>query len=261
MSAISEYGFLSDCAGAALVDRACSIDWWCVPRFDSPSVFARLLDPDGGHWSIAPAAPFTSTRGYLGDSLVLRTVLRTEAGAVAVTVALADRLGDRARPQHWAEARDAVHDAVLDQAWSATAGAYSGAFGSDDLDASVLLLPLVGFLTGDDPRMLATIEAVRARLADGPLVRRWDGDTAGFLVCSFWLVECLALAGRVTDATAFFDRFLEHTNDLGLMPEEIDPATGEHLGNVPQAFSHVGLVNAAWRLTEAAGDQRSEDMQ
>lgn len=167
-------------------------------------------------------------------------------------VRLADRLGPGARPVEWARARDEVRAAVLEQSWCEDTGAYAGAFGSDRLDASVLLLPLVGFLPADDPRMLATIEAVRDQLADGPLVRRWKGDTAGFTISSFWLVECLALAGRVEEATASFEQLLALANDLGLYAEEIDPGTGRQLGNFPQAFSHIGLVNAAWRLTRAA---------
>ncbi len=176
-------------------------------------------------------------------------------------VKLADRLGPRAQPERWAQARDEIHTAVLKQAWSEHAQAYAGAFGSDALDASVLMLPLVGFLPADDPRMLATVTAVQQHLTDGWLVRRWQGDTAGFVICSFWLVECLALAGRVAEASQWFDRLLDHGNDLGLFAEEIDPATGEQLGNYPQAFSHVGLVNAAWRLTQAAGEQDFRDMQ
>lgn len=125
----------------------------------------------------------------------------------------------------------------------------------------MLVLPLVGFLPADDPRMLATIEAVRARLADGPLVRRWEGDTAGFVICSFWLVECLALAGKVEEAEAWFDDLLELGSDLGLFAEEIDPSTGEQLGNFPQAFSHVGLVNAAWRLTQCTSGRGLADVE
>lgn len=104
--------------------------------------------------------------------------------------------------------------------------------------------------------MLATIEAVRDQLADGPLVRRWQDDTAGFTISSFWLVECLALAGRIEEATEFFEQLLALANDLGLYAEEIDPGTGQQLGNYPQAFSHIGLVNAAWRLTRAGSGAR-----
>ena len=176
-------------------------------------------------------------------------------------IALADDLGDAARPQEWARARQEIRDAVLEQAWSEEAGAYAGAWGSDDLDASVLMMPLVGFLPADDPRMLATIEAVRDRLTDDWLVRRWDGDTAGFTICSFWLIECLSLAGKVEEAEKWFDRLLEHGSDLGLFAEEIDPSTREQLGNFPQAFSHVGLINAAWRLTQCRSGQDLDDVQ
>lgn len=176
-------------------------------------------------------------------------------------ITLADDLGDRARPDEWKRAREEVREAVLEQAWSEQAGAYAGAFGSDSLDASVLLMPLVGFLPAEDPRMLATIEAVRDRLGDGRLVRRWGGDTAGFVICSFWLVECLALAGKVEEAETWFEHLLEHGSDLGLFAEEIDPGTREQLGNYPQAFSHVGLVNAAWRLTQCTSGQNLDDAQ
>ncbi len=92
---IADYGFLSDCHSAALVDRGGSIDWWCVPRFDSPSVFGRLLDPDAGHWVIRPVGDFDHERGYVGDSLVLRSVFRTAEGELTLTDAAA--LHPRAR--------------------------------------------------------------------------------------------------------------------------------------------------------------------
>jgi len=169
-------------------------------------------------------------------------------------VKLAKRLGPAADPETWSNARDRVRDAVLDQAWSEKAGAYTGAFGSDDLDASVLVLPLVGFLPGDDDRMRATVEAVERELGEGGLVRRWPSDPSGFLICTYWLVECLVLAGQTDRARSWFESATGHANDLGLLSEEADPQTGELLGNFPQAFSHVGLVNAAWRLGQPATD-------
>jgi len=167
---------------------------------------------------------------------------------------LATRLGEKADPAGWATARDAVRDAILDQAWSEDAGAYTGAFGSDDLDASVLVLPLVGFLPADDERMRATIEAVERELGEGGLVRRWPSDRSGFLICTYWLVECLVLAGQPVRARSWFRSATEHANDLGLLSEEADVLTGELLGNYPQAFSHVGLINAAWRLGQPTTD-------
>jgi GH15 family glucan-1,4-alpha-glucosidase len=112
----------------------------------------------------------------------------------------------------------------------------------------VLLLPLVRFLPVDDPRMAATVERVATDLGDGGLVRRWQEDDGAFLLCTYWLVECLAMAGRDEQARDLFDLVTSRANDLGLLAEEADPATGTPRGNVPQAFSHVGLINAAWRL-------------
>ena len=109
---------------------------------------------------------------------------------------LAPMLGDGADPDSWATARDEVRAAVLDRGWSEQTQAFTGAFESDELDASVLMLPLVGFLPASDNRMRATIDAVEQRLGQGGLVRRWADDTSGFLICTYWLVECLALAGE-----------------------------------------------------------------
>lgn len=107
---------------------------------------------------------------------------------------------------------------------------------------------MVGFLSMADPRMAATVEVIATRLGDRGLVRRWAADGSGFLICTYWLVECLALAGQAERADALFRLATGHANDLGLLTEEADPDTGEALGNLPQAFSHVGLINAAWRL-------------
>jgi GH15 family glucan-1,4-alpha-glucosidase len=163
---------------------------------------------------------------------------------------LADRLDATDRVARWREIRDEIHATVLADGWNEQAGAYTGAFGSDQLDASVLLMPIVGFLPATDERMRATIDRIEGQLAVDGAVRRWRTDPGSFLLTAFWLVECLALAGDTERAEAWFDRTAAHANDLGLMSEEIDPATGAFTGNFPQAFSHVGLVNAAWRLTQ-----------
>jgi len=197
-------------------------------------------EPDAGMWEARD-----QQRQYVSSKVMCWVALDR-------AIKLADRLGPGADPIRWANARDEIHAAVLAQAWSTRAAAYTGAFASDDLDASVLLLPLVGFLPANDERMLATIEAIASELGDGGLVRRWPDDPSGFLICTFWLVECLALAGEVERAEQHFRAALDFTNDLGLMSEEADVGTGELLGNFPQAFSHVGLINAAWRLTEAS---------
>ena len=166
---------------------------------------------------------------------------------------LAPRLGERANVETWKSARQEVRETILKRGWSEEAGAYTGAFGSDQLDASVLLMPLVDFLPATDPRMWATIETIERELAGDGLVHRWDGDDNGFLICTYWLVECLARAGETGRAVALFERTTSYASDLGLLAEEADAATGELWGNFPQAFSHVGLINAAYSLDRAPG--------
>jgi GH15 family glucan-1,4-alpha-glucosidase len=200
---------------------------------------AHWRDPDAGMWEARDA------QRHYTSSKVLCWVALDRA------VDLATRLGPGADVGRWSSARDEVHAAVLEQAWSAAAGAYTGAFGSDELDASVLLLPLVGFLPATDERMRATVEAIERELGTAGLVRRWASDPSGFLICTYWLVECLAMAGEVDRATDWFTGATGYANDLGLLSEEIDPTSGDQLGNTPQAFSHVGLINAAWRLGQA----------
>jgi hypothetical protein len=133
---------------------------------------------------------------------------------------------------------------------------------SDDLDASNLMLAIVGFLPGDDPKMKATIDAIADRLTDERgLVYRYrahdglEGKEGTFLLCTFWLAQALALAGEIDRAKTTFDRAIAYANDVGLLAEEIDPGGGEPIGNFPQAFSHIGLVNAAWAIHEAEQGQ------
>jgi GH15 family glucan-1,4-alpha-glucosidase len=177
-------------------------------------------------------------------------------------VALADRIGAGAGAARWARARDAIREAVLREGWSEERGAFTGAFGSDHLDAGVLLMPRAGIVGYDDPRMTATIERLEEELGDDGLLRRWTGaDDGAFVLASFWLADCHAHAGRLERAEAVFERAAGAANDLGLLAEEVDVATGEPLGNMPQAIAHIGLVNAAQALTEAgerAGAARSE---
>jgi GH15 family glucan-1,4-alpha-glucosidase len=167
-------------------------------------------------------------------------------------VRLADRLGAGADRQRWAAERDAIRAAVLRDGWSEGRGAFTGAFGSDRLDAGVLLLPRSGMVAYDDPRVTSTIAVLEDELADDGLLRRWSGaDDGAFLLASFWLAECHARAGRIERAHAVFERAAGAANDVGLLAEEVDPATGAPLGNVPQAISHIGLICAAQALTEA----------
>jgi GH15 family glucan-1,4-alpha-glucosidase len=142
-------------------------------------------------------------------------------------------------------------------------------YAGNELDASLLLLPVVGFLPPHDPRVIGTIEAIERGLMVDGFVRRYDtalsddGLPPGegvFLACSFWLVDAYVMLGRLDDARALFNRLTAVCNDLGLLSEEYDPASGELLGNFPQAFSHVALVNSAFNLTRAAkpAEQRAD---
>jgi alpha,alpha-trehalase len=179
-------------------------------------------------------------------------------------VRLAPQLGPFARAEEWARERDAIRAAVLERGWSEARGAYAQAFGSDALDAAALLMPLYGFLPADDPRMRATIEAIAEDLTQDGLVLRYrnesglnadglTGEEGTFVICSFWLVSCLAEAGEVDRAEALFARLTGWANDLGLLAEEIDTVSGEQLGNFPQAFSHIGLIRAAADIDRARG--------
>ncbi|MDH6462814.1 GH15 family glucan-1,4-alpha-glucosidase [Micromonospora sp. A200] len=166
-------------------------------------------------------------------------------------VQMAPRLGERADPRRWAAIRDEIRDTVLRDGWNDRVGAFTGVFGSAELDASALLLPMMQFLPATDPRMRATIDAIERELGgDDGLVRRWGTDPAGFVLCSFWLVECLLLAGEEGRARRLFEQVLGHANDLGLFAEQVDLRTGAQLGNTPQALSHIGLINAAWRFAD-----------
>jgi GH15 family glucan-1,4-alpha-glucosidase len=168
-------------------------------------------------------------------------------------VQLAGALGEHADADRWARARDEVRDAVLTEAWCETRGAYAGTLGGDELDAAVLLLPLVGFLDATDERMRQTIAAVDRDLGCAGLHHRVEDrrDEGAFLPVTFWLAACLARAGEVDGARAAFERATACANDVGLLAEMADPATSEPRGNVPQSLSHVGLIYAAQEIARA----------
>jgi GH15 family glucan-1,4-alpha-glucosidase len=173
-------------------------------------------------------------------------------------IALADRLDARDRVPEWRRAQQEIHDAVVTKGWSDEAKAFTQSFGSTVLDASNLVMPVIGFLPPDDPRVLATIDAIAERLTDERgLVYRYraddglEGEEGTFLMCTFWLAEALAVTGQPERAREVFERAARFVNDVGLLAEEVDPVSGELLGNFPQAFSHIGLVNAAWAISVA----------
>jgi GH15 family glucan-1,4-alpha-glucosidase len=209
----------------------------------------RWTERDQGIWEI---------RGPEQDFLYSKVMCWV---ALDRAIALAGKLGAEDRVDGWRRTRDVIHETVVRKGWSAKAGAFTQSFGSEDLDASNLMMPIVGFLPADDPRMLATIDAIEQRLTDKQgLVYRYDthggvdgleGMEGAFVMCTFWLAQALALADRAERAREVFERAIRYANDVGLLAEEVDPDTGELLGNFPQAFSHIGLINAAWAISEA----------
>jgi GH15 family glucan-1,4-alpha-glucosidase len=162
--------------------------------------------------------------------------------------------------ERWSALRARICDDVCTQAWDSELGSFVQAYGSKALDASLLLMALVGFLPASDPRVRGTVEAIERRLMVDGLVLRYDttatddglpvGEGA-FIACSFWLADNYALLGRYNDARRMFERLLDLRNDVGLLSEQYDPRTGRHLGNFPQAFSHLALVDTAFNLAHA----------
>jgi GH15 family glucan-1,4-alpha-glucosidase len=179
-------------------------------------------------------------------------------------VKLAPQLGAYAKPDEWAAARDEIRAAILERGWSEKRQAFAQSFDSDELDAAALLMPIYGFLPATDPRMRSTIDAVARDLTEDGLVLRYrnqegenadglTGEEGTFVVCSFWLVSALAQAGEVERAERLYAQLAGYANDLGLLAEEIDTATGEQLGNFPQAYSHIGLITAGYDIDRAKG--------
>jgi GH15 family glucan-1,4-alpha-glucosidase len=172
--------------------------------------------------------------------------------------------------QRWRAIADEIHAEVCERGFDRELNSFVQAYGSKRLDASLLLMPLVGFLPATDPRIQGTLRAIEDRLLlDGEFVLRYEIDNPGdglpegegaFLACSFWLVDNYILQGRYVDGRELFERLLARCNDVGLLAEEFDLVTGQMLGNFPQAYSHVGLINCALNLSRQTGPvgQRAE---
>jgi GH15 family glucan-1,4-alpha-glucosidase len=217
----------------------------------------RWTETDQGIWEVRG-----EPRHFLYSKLMCWVALNR-----AIAMADALRAGDRV--EGWQAAAAEIREAILAEGWSDEAKSFTQSFGSTDLDASNLMIPLVGFLPADDPRVVATIDAVAERLTDSRgLVYRYRtaaganadglaGEEGTFLLCTFWLAQALAAAGRVSRAREVFERAVRYVNDVGLLAEEVDPGSGELLGNFPQAFSHIGLVNAAWAIAQAEDGRAS----
>ncbi|SDX99101.1 Glucoamylase (glucan-1,4-alpha-glucosidase), GH15 family [Modestobacter sp. DSM 44400] len=209
---------------------------------------AAWLQPDQGIWELRGAP-----QHHLYSKLMCWV-------AMDRAIDLAGLLQARDRVEDWTATREAIAATILTDGFHEEVGAFTQAFGSTVIDASALMVPIVGLLPGDDPRVLGTIKAVKDRLCDERgFVRRYEdgsdgfaGTEGAFVLCTFWLAHALALTGQVDEAKEVFATALTAGNDLGLMAEEVDPRTGHMLGNFPQAFSHVGLVTAAYAIAELA---------
>jgi GH15 family glucan-1,4-alpha-glucosidase len=213
--------------------------------------------PDEGIWEVR------GPRRHFTHSKVMAWVAMDRA------VKAVEQFGLQGPVERWRELRDTVHEQVCREGFDPELGAFVQSYGAKELDASLLLIPLVGFLPASDPRVRGTVEAIERHLMRGGFVERYtptpsvDGLPPGegvFLACTFWLADNLILFGRHAEARKIFERLLGLCNDVGLLSEEYEPEAGRLVGNFPQAFSHVGLVNTAMNLSPAPGpaDQRPQ---
>jgi GH15 family glucan-1,4-alpha-glucosidase len=220
-------------------------DAWALQAALMNHLESAWSEPDNGLWEVR------GDRQHFTHSKVMAWVA-------------ADRMARSVREQglpgpaeRWEQLRDQIHHDVVTNAFDAARNTFTQAYGSTALDASLLLIPRVGFLPATDPRVVGTIAAIRRELSDGGLVRRYstsatddglEGSEGLFIACSFWLVDALHASGQRRDAMDLFDRLLALRNDVGLLSEEWDPAAQRQLGNFPQAFSHFALVISAIQL-------------
>ncbi len=211
---------------------------------------ADWRNPDEGIWEVR------GPRRHFTHSKVMAWVAFDRA------VKAVETYGREGPVDRWRASRDELHAEICARGFDPEVGAFMQSYGSKLVDASVLMMPLVGFLPATDARMRSTIEVIERRLMRRGFVDRYettpevDGLPVGegaFLACSFWLVDCLSLLGRHDDACALFERLLAIRNDVGLLSEEYDPEARRLLGNFPQAFSHVSLVNSAINLSRDVG--------
>ncbi|KWT61217.1 glucoamylase [Streptomyces albus subsp. albus] len=220
---------------------------WNIQRALLDFLESHWREPDEGLWEVR------GPRRHFVHSKIMAWVAADRAlKAVEIHP---DLEGDVER---WRAMRDAVHREVCEKGFDPGRNTFTQSYDSDQLDAATLLIPRLGFLPADDPRVIGTVDAVREELTHEGLIRRYStdgravdglpGSEGTFLVCSFWLAEALHLTGRREEAQKLFDRLLRLPNDLGLLAEEYDPVSGRQLGNFPQAFSHVGLIGTAFTM-------------
>jgi GH15 family glucan-1,4-alpha-glucosidase len=250
------YGEVMDCfhqARRAGVDQ--DPEAWRLQQAVMEFLEGHWRDPDEGIWEVrGPRRHFTHSKVMAWVAL--------DRAVKAVEV-----FGLEGHVDRWRAVRAEVHAEVCELGYDPGRGTFTQSFGRGELDASLLMIPLVGFLPAGDPRVVGTVAAIEAELDEDGLVRRYSGDSLGdvdglpggegaFLPCSFWLADNLILQGRAEEGRARFDRLTGLANDVGLLAEEYHPGLGRMLGNFPQAFTHVGLINTAHNLTAARGPAR-----
>jgi GH15 family glucan-1,4-alpha-glucosidase len=226
---------------------------WALQRALVNHVETAWVQPDSGIWEVrGPRRHFTHSKVMCWVAL--------DRGVKAI-----EKWGLEGPLARWRTTRDAIHADICAKGFDATLNSFVQHYGSGELDASLLLLPIVGFLPPDDPRIIGTVVAIESGLMEHGLVRRYltkpsvEGLPQGegvFLACSFWLADALVLLGRVDEARVLFERLVALTNDLGLLSEEYDPVAKRMLGNFPQALSHLALVNSALNLSGTGGPAR-----
>jgi GH15 family glucan-1,4-alpha-glucosidase len=225
---------------------------WDFQRVLMDSLETRWTEPDDGIWEVR------GPRRHFTHSKVMAWVAMDRA------VKAVERFGLEGPVDRWRSARDQIHQEVCHEAYDPDRNTFTRSYDSVGLDASLLMIPLVGFLPPYDPRVHGTVEAIRSELSHEGFLMRYSvessaevdglpGGEGAFLPCTFWLVDNLCLMGRAREARELFDRLLSVCNDVGLLSEEYDPSARRLLGNFPQAFSHVGLINSALSLSPAGG--------
>ncbi len=235
--ALMDAAFVYERGGGSLSARG-----WRRLREVVDDVMKSWAEPDHGIWE-----PRAGKRHNVHSKLMSWLALRRGAE-------LAPLFGDRTSQERWQRAADEVHAEVCSGGLDQTGERFVAAYAHDHPDASLLLLPIHGFLPPSDPRVLKTVDWIRSELGNGPYVYRYladdgvGGEEGAFVLCGFWLAEVLAMAGDIDEAQRVFVAHAEASNHLGLLSEEIDPTDRTLLGNFPQAFSHLGLINAAARI-------------
>ncbi len=227
-------------------------DSWALQRALLGYVEEHWQHPDNGIWEMrGPRRHFTHSRAMIWAAF--------DRGVAAV-----EEFGLEGPVDRWRSLRDEVRAEIEEHGWNAERGSYRQHYDTDEVDASLLVLPQIGYLHADDPRMTGTVAAIEQdlRVGDHGLVLRYrttsgfdglSGSEHPFLACSFWLVEQYAASGRVEDAERLMDVLVGYANDVGMLSEEIDVATGHHIGNTPQVLSHLTLVSAADAIARARG--------